>query len=87
MNCLNSENTNKNLVNVHNGKEKGKEKIEENKINHEKSDKKLKIIKVNLKSNENKFQNNKLMYTGRPNSHSVSTHNQKSQHVVKYTST
>ena len=31
MNCLNSENTNKNLVNVHNGKEKGKEKIEENK--------------------------------------------------------
>ena len=87
MNCLNSENTNKNLVNVHNGKEKGKEKIEENKINHEKSDKKLKTIKLNLKPNENKFQKNKFMSIGRPSSHSVSTHNQQSQHIMQNTST
>ena len=87
MNCSVSENSNKNLFTIHNGKEKGKEKIEENKINQVKSENKLKIIKLNLKPNENKFQNNKFMFTGRPSSHIVSTHNLKSQHVVKYTST
>ena len=46
MNCLISENTDKNFVNVHNGKEKGKEKIEENKINQEKSEKKFKNNQV-----------------------------------------
>ena len=49
MNYLIFENTVKNPVNIHSGKEKGKEKIEENKINQEKSEKKLKIIKLNLK--------------------------------------
>ena len=81
INYLNSENTNKNLVNVHNGKEKGKEKIGENKINQEKSEKKLKTIKINLKPNENKVQNNKIMSTGRLSSNTVSTHNQISQHI------
>ena len=37
MNYLIPENTDKNLVTVHNGKEKGKEKIEENKTNQVKS--------------------------------------------------
>ena len=54
INCLIFENTDKNLVNVHNGKEKGKEKIEENKINQVKSEKKFKTIKLNLKPIENK---------------------------------
>ena len=54
MNCLISENTDKNFVNIDNGKEKGKEKIEENKINQVKSENKLKTIKLNLKPNENK---------------------------------
>ena len=87
MNCLISENSDKNFVNIHNGKEKGKEKIEENKINSVKSKNKLKTIKLNLKSNDNKPQKNICMSTGRPNNHSVSTHNHKSQHVMQYTST
>ena len=87
MNCIISEKPNKNLVNVHNGKEKGKEKIEENKINQEKSKKKLKTIKLNLKPNENKVQTNKIMSTGRLSSNTVLTYNQKSQHVKQYTST
>ena len=87
MNCLISKNTVKNPVNIHNGKEKGKEKIEENKISSVKSKNKLKTIKLNLKLIKNKSQQNKFMSTGRPNSHIVSTHNLKSQHVVKYTST
>ena len=87
MNCLISKNTDKKFVNVHNEKEKGKEKIEENKINSVKSENKLKTIKLNLKLNENKVQKNKIMFTGRPSSNTVSTHNQKSQHVMKYTST
>ena len=64
MNCLIYENTDKNLVNVHNGKEKGKEKIEENKINQVKYEKKIKTIKLNLKPNENKSQKNKFMSIG-----------------------
>ena len=39
MNCLISKNINKNFVNVHNEKEKKKEKIEENKINQIRSKK------------------------------------------------
>ena len=54
MNCLIPKNTDKNLVTVHNGKEKGKEKIEKNKINQVKSEKKLKTIKLNLKLIKNK---------------------------------
>ena len=64
MNCLILKNTDKNLVNVHNEKEKGKEKIEENKINQVKSENKLKTIKLKLKPIENKFQENKFMSTG-----------------------
>ena len=55
MNCLISENTVKNHVNIHSRKEKGKEKIEENRINQVKSENKLKTIKLNLKPNENKL--------------------------------
>ena len=87
MNCIISGNNDKNLFTVDNEKEKGKEKIGENKINQEKSEKKLKIIKLNLKPNENKSQKNKFMSTGRPSNNSVSTHNQKSQHAMQYTST
>ena len=64
MNCLISKNSDKNFVNIHTGKEKGKEKIEENKINQEKSEKKLKTIKLHLKPNDNKSQKNKFMSTG-----------------------
>ena len=49
MNCLTSENTNKNPVNIHNRKEKGKEKIEENKIN-KKNLKKIENNKVKSKT-------------------------------------
>ena len=55
MNYLIFENSDKIFVNVHNGKEKGKDKIEENKINSVKSEKKLKTIKLNLKPNKNEF--------------------------------
>ena len=48
-------NIDKNLVTVHFEKEKGKEKIEENKIIQVKSEKKLKTIKLNLKLIQNKF--------------------------------
>ena len=82
MNCIILENIDINLVTVHNGKEKGKEKIEENKIIHVNSEKKLKIIKLNLKPIKNKSQKNKFMSTGRPSGHSVSTRTQESQHVV-----
>ena len=54
MNCSIPENTNKNLFTVHNEKEKGKEKLEENKIIQMRSEKKLKIIKLNLKPIQNK---------------------------------
>ena len=77
MNCLISENTDKKPVNIHNRKEKGKEKIEENKINQEKSEKKLKTIKLNSKPVQIKSQENKIMSTGRPSSDYVSTHNKK----------
>ena len=48
MNYSISKNTNKNLFTIHSEKEKGK-KLEENKINQMRSEKKLKIIKLNLK--------------------------------------
>ena len=67
------ENTDKNLVTVHIEKEKGKEKLEENKTIQMRSEKKLKIIKLNLKPIQNKFQENKNMSTGRLNSDCVST--------------
>ena len=47
----------------------------------------MKTIKLNLKPNENKVQKNKIMSTGRLSSNTVSTHNQKSQHIKQYTST
>ena len=87
MNYLIPENTDKKLVTVHNGKEKGKEKIEENKTNQVKSEKKLKTIKLNLKPIENKSQKNKFMSTGRPSGHSVSTRTQESQHIMQKMST
>lgn len=48
MNCSVPENFNKNLFTVHSEK-KEKEKLEENKIIQMRSEKKLKIIKLNLK--------------------------------------
>ena len=87
MNCLIPKNTDKNLVIVHNGKEKGKEKIEENKTIQVKSEKKLKTIKLNLKPIQNKTQKNKNMSTGRPSNESVSTHIKKNQHITQQTST
>ena len=52
-----------------------------------KSKKKVKTIKLNLKPIENKSQKNKVMSTGRPSGHSVSTRTQESQHVMQKTST
>ena len=77
MNCLILKNTDKNLVTVHFEKEKGKEKMEENKTFQVKSKKKLKIIKLNLKLGQIKSQENKIMSTGQPSSDYVSTHNKK----------
>ena len=87
MNCLIFENTDKNVVNIHNGKEKGKEKIEENKINQEKFEKKLKIIKLNLKLIQNKSQKNKIMSKGRPSIASVSTQKKMNQYITVQAST
>ena len=53
MNYLIPKNIDKNLVTDHSEK-KGKEKIEENKIIQENSEKKLKIIKLNMKPIQNK---------------------------------
>ena len=50
MNYIISGNNDKNLVNVHNGKEKGKEKIEENKINQVKSEKKNKNNQIKFET-------------------------------------
>ena len=49
MNCIIPENSNKNSLTVYNEKEKEKEKIEENQTIRVNSEKKLKIIKLNLK--------------------------------------
>ena len=49
MNCSVLENSNKNLFTVHSEKEKGKEKLEENKTNQMRSEEKLKIIKLIFK--------------------------------------
>ena len=73
MNCSISENIYKKFFAVHSEKEKGKEKLEENKINQMRSEKKLKIIKLNLKKIQNKSQENKIMSTGRLSSDCVST--------------
>ena len=48
MNCSIPKNSNKNLFTVHSEK-KGKEKLKENKTNQMRSEKKLKIIKLNFK--------------------------------------
>ena len=87
MNCSIFENSNKNLFTVHSEKEKGKEKLEENKIIQMRSEKKLKIIKLNLKPIQNKSQENKNMSTGRPSITNVSTHNKKNQHIIEQIST
>ena len=60
MNCTISENNDKNLFTVVSGKEKGKEKIEENQTIQVKSEKKLKTLKINLKSVKNNFQKKNL---------------------------
>ena len=47
-----------------------------------KSEKRLKIIKLNLKLIQNKSQENKIMSTGRPSSNCVSTQNKKNQKMT-----
>ena len=54
MNCSIPKNSNKNLFTVHSEKEKRKEKLEENKSNQMRSEKKIKTIKVNLNQSQNK---------------------------------
>ena len=85
MNCIIPKNSNKNLFIVHSEK-KGKEKLEENKTIQMRSEKKLKIIKLNLKLIQNKTQENKNMSTGRLSNQNVSTHNKKNRHITQQTS-
>ena len=61
--------------------------MEENKIIQMRSEKKLKIIKLNLKLIQNKSQENKIMSTGRPSSDCVSTQNKKNQKMTVQEST
>ena len=51
------------------------------------SEKKLKIIKLNLKQSQNKSQRNKFMFKDRPNNTSVSTQNKISKHITDHAST
>ena len=83
MNCTIFRNNDKNLFTIDSGKEKGKEKIEENQTIQVKSEKKLKTLKINLKSVKNNSQKNKNMSTGRLSNISVSTHAEKSQHIMQ----
>ena len=87
MNCIILENSNKNFLTVHNEKEKRKEKLEENKTNQMRTEKKLKIIKLNLKLIQNKSQENKIISKGRPSITSVSTQNKMNQHITEHAST
>ena len=87
INCSIPENSNKNLFTAHSEKEKGKEKLEENKTNQMRSEKKLKIIKLNLKLIQNKSQENKNMFKGRPSITSVSTHNKINTQKIENVST
>ena len=87
MNCIISRNNDKNLFTVENGKEKGKEKIEENQTIQVNSEKKLKKIKLNFHPIQNNSQKNKNMSTGRPSNFSVSTHDEKSQQIMQQRST
>ena len=82
MNCTISRNNDKNLFTIDSGKEKGKEKIEENQTIQVKFEMKLKALKINLKSAKKNSQKNKNMSIGRLSNLSVSTHVEKSQHNV-----
>ena len=87
MNYSIPKNSNKNLFTVHSEKEKGKENLEEIKTNQMRSEKKLKIIKLNLKLIQNKSQKNKIMSKGRPSITCVSTHNKMNRHITEQVST
>ena len=80
MNCIILENSNKNFLIIHNEKEKGKGKLEESNATQMRSEKKLKIIKLNLKQSKDKSQGNKFMFKGQTNIISVSTQKKISRH-------
>ena len=72
---------------IHNEKEKGKEKLDENNANQMRFEKKLKIIKLNLNQTQNKSQRNKFMSKIRPNITNVSIQNKTSRQITNHAST
>ena len=87
MNCIISEKSNKNPTIKTNEKEKGKEKLGENKINKIRSKKKLKIIKLNLNQSQNKSQGNKFMKIDRLNITNASIQKKTGRYTSNHAST
>ena len=80
INYIIPKNSNKNLIIKINEKDKGKENLRENKINKIRSEKKLKIIKLNLNQSQNKSQGNKFMTIGRRTVKNESTQYDRTYH-------